>query len=389
MPKTTPKQRYDLRDSPFFNLKSRKKLAELLQTSTRTLAQLSVSSELYSRCWKHKLSDVWLKSAPPPIQTESYRPIDIPIPRLKKIQSRVANLLARIQTPNFLFSPVKGRSYVDNAAHHIGSNAFWLLDVADYFPSCSANNVARFFRRDLSCSPDVTAILVRLITLGGCLPQGSPCSPILAYYCNRPMWLAIECQTKTADCKLSLYADDITISGGIVPKKLIWEIKKNYSRKWTSPQTVKRGQSYQSTCRYYRGDRKERQDTYTKSSTKETSRIKTRACHYKKFAPANTAKKPDCWESCTTSPSRAGLPARTSRVMSPTLKNRRTILVHTGIILKWARRFPMRWRPVRRVCLCWSLLPRPRVAISPVRLSELHTRICSIFVLDISFQLVY
>jgi hypothetical protein len=226
MPKTTPKQRYDLRDSPFFNLKSRKKLAELLQTSTRTLAQLSVSSELYSRCWKHKLSDVWLKSAPPPIQTESYRPIDIPIPRLKKIQSRVANLLARIQTPNFLFSPVKGRSYVDNAAHHIGSNAFWLLDVADYFPSCSANNVARFFRRDLSCSPDVTAILVRLITLGGCLPQGSPCSPILAYYCNRPMWLAIECQTKTADCKLSLYADDITISGGIVPKKLIWEIKK-------------------------------------------------------------------------------------------------------------------------------------------------------------------
>ena len=132
----------------------------------------------------------------------------------------------RVEPPDFLFSPVKGRSYVQNAAHHVGSRAFWLLDVANYFPSCTANNVARFFHRDLECSPDVTAVLVKITTFGGCLPQGSPCSPILAYYLNRPMWLAVQKCVEQSGCKLSVYADDITVSGEIVLKSVIWEIKK-------------------------------------------------------------------------------------------------------------------------------------------------------------------
>lgn len=40
------------------------------------------------------------------------------------------------------------------------------------------------------------------------------------------MWLSIEQCVQQAGCKLSLYADDITISGDIVRKSLIWEIKK-------------------------------------------------------------------------------------------------------------------------------------------------------------------
>jgi hypothetical protein len=142
------------------------------------------------------------------------------------MQGRIGDLLGRVKAPEFLFSPVKGRSYVENAAHHKEAKAFWLLDVADYFPSCSANNVARFFHRELECSRDVTAVLVHLATLGGCLPQGSPCSPILAYYSNSHIWLAVEKLVRAKGCKLSLYADDITISGDIVPKALIWEIKK-------------------------------------------------------------------------------------------------------------------------------------------------------------------
>ena len=146
------------------------------------------------------------------------------------MQPRVWALLGRISPPDFLFSPVKGRSYVDNAAHHIGSNAFWLLDVADYFPNCTANNVARFFRRDLECSRDVTAVLVRISTHQGCLPQGSPCSPILAYFSNRPMWDEIDQLVRETGCKISLYADDITISGGIVRRETIWKVKQTVYR---------------------------------------------------------------------------------------------------------------------------------------------------------------
>ncbi len=231
MPKTQPEEGYQLKDSPFFRLRNRKQLAKLLRVSADTLGEISHRNDLYVRRWKHKkLKDdekgAWLKHPPTPEQAENYRPIDIPDLQLKTMQGRIGDLLGRVKAPDFLFSPVKGRSYVENAAHHKGAKAFWLLDVADYFPSCSANNVARFFQRELECSPDVTAVLVHVVTLGGCLPQGSPCSPILAYYSNSHIWLAVDKLVKSRGCKLSLYVDDITISGVIVPKALIWEIKK-------------------------------------------------------------------------------------------------------------------------------------------------------------------
>lgn len=183
MPKTQHNPGYQLKDSPLYRLRSRKKLTDLLRVSAHTLEEMSHRDDLYVRRWKHKkLKDdekgAWLKHPPTPELAQNYRPIDIPDPRLKVMQGRVSDLLGRIKAPDFLFSPVRGRSYVENAAHHKDAKAFWLLDVANYFPSCSANNVARFFHRELECSPDVTAILVHLATWGGSLPQGSPCSQI-------------------------------------------------------------------------------------------------------------------------------------------------------------------------------------------------------------------
>ena len=145
MPKAPVRGGYGLKDSPFYRLPSRKKLADLLHASRGTLVSVAADEDLYVRFWKHKKHDQWLKHEPSGDLASKYRPIDIPDPRLKAMQSRIAMLLGRIQPPDFLFSPVRGRSYVDNAAQHIGANAFWLLDVADYFPSCTANNVARFF----------------------------------------------------------------------------------------------------------------------------------------------------------------------------------------------------------------------------------------------------
>lgn len=216
---------YTLRDSPFFRLRTRKKLAELLQISEAAIADLSSRTDLYERRWKHKKEEKWLREKPSAEISQHYRPIDIPDGGLKAIQSRIAKLLGRITPPDWLFSPVKGRSYVNNAACHRGARAFWLLDIADYFPSCTANNVAHFFRSKFECSLDVTAILVRLTTWQQCLPQGSPCSPILAYFSNLDMWSEIAGSVSRAGLRHSVYADDITISGPIIRKNVIWEIK--------------------------------------------------------------------------------------------------------------------------------------------------------------------
>ncbi|ULJ77776.1 reverse transcriptase family protein [Rhizobium sp. C104] len=218
---------HKIEDSALFNVSTRKKLANVLMCSLPLLKAVEGLDVRYKKRWKRKDSDTapWLTQPPPPDQATQYRPIDIPVDQLKKLQARIADLLSRIETPPFLCSPVKGVSYVDNAGRHVNNRAFWLLDIADYFPNCSADRVAWFFGTIMKCAPDVTAVLVSLTTDMNRLPQGSPCSPILAYYSNMKMWHDVATLVAGAGCILSVYADDITISGKTVPGSLIWQVK--------------------------------------------------------------------------------------------------------------------------------------------------------------------
>ena len=72
----------------------------------------------------------------------------------------------------------------------------------------------------------MAAIIRGLVTRKNSLPQGSPCSPILAYLCYVDMWEEISRIVENAGCTLSVYADDLTISGETVPETAVWEIKK-------------------------------------------------------------------------------------------------------------------------------------------------------------------
>ena len=82
----------------------------------------------------------------------------------------------------------------------------------------------------MNCSSDVAVILKNIVTKDGALPQGSPCSPILAYLCYVDMWEEIEKIVDDEKCRLSVYADDLTISGKVVPEKIIWRIKQTLHR---------------------------------------------------------------------------------------------------------------------------------------------------------------
>jgi len=204
---------YSERDSPFFRLRSKNKLASLLFSSPAKLRELSNGTDYYHEFQKEK-------------KDGSLRDLAAPRDDLKRVQRRIADLLKRIAPPDYLFSPVPGRSYVDNAARHLGARAIRLLDIEDFFPSCTANKVIWFFHKRLECAPDVSAMLRGIVTRNDALPQGSPCSPILAYLCYVDMWDEIEDLVANNGCRLSVYADDLTISGDVVPERVIWEIKK-------------------------------------------------------------------------------------------------------------------------------------------------------------------
>ena len=127
MPKKADKYHGE-RQSPFFRLRSRANLASLLYVGPAKLSALASEPDPYFQFTKPKPSG-------------GIREISAPRDDLKAVQARIADLLRRIAPPDYLFAPVARRSYVDNAAAHLGAHSIRLLDIEDFFPSCTANLV--------------------------------------------------------------------------------------------------------------------------------------------------------------------------------------------------------------------------------------------------------
>ena len=204
---------YELNQSPFFRLRSKSKLADLLQSSKRKMISLAKSDKPYQRWPKKKASG-------------GVREIAAPRGDLSALQSRISDLLGRVEKPAYLFAPRKGVSYVDNAAAHLISSEIVTIDIKDFFANCSSNYVKLFFLNKMECSPDVAAILTELSTLEGRLPQGSPASPVLSFLSYQDMWDEISQLCQKSGCMFSLYIDDITISGRSVPGRLVWQVRR-------------------------------------------------------------------------------------------------------------------------------------------------------------------
>ena len=203
---------YPLHQCALYALKSRKQLAARLDRSLPYLTSRSGKSSLY-------------RERDEPKKSGGTRLIEAPRPDLKAVQRRIADLLQRVAPPDYLFSPVKGRSYLENALVHQHAHTIKLLDINDYFGNCLAKSVQTFFRKHLKCQPDVAYLLTGLTCRNGHLPQGSPASPILSFYSAFDMWNEICELVEAADCRMSLYVDDITISGDVVPERLVFEVK--------------------------------------------------------------------------------------------------------------------------------------------------------------------
>lgn len=217
--------RYDYNQSPFYKLTTKKKLAALLKLSLEDLNDLQGLATPYRRAWLHKTEKQWLNNEPAMEQAKNYRPIDLPDERLKKAQKIIETHLARITVGANVYSPVKGRSYVDNAAAHRGAKSVYSMDVENYFPNTSRSKVIGFFRRMMCCPEDVAVIIANLVTKDDGLPQGSPCSPVLAYHSNREMWDEITELATSKGCFSTIYADDLTMSGDVVPQELVYSVR--------------------------------------------------------------------------------------------------------------------------------------------------------------------
>ncbi len=166
------------------------------------------------------------------------RLIEAPREELKAIQKQIKQILGQIVVPPNVFSGVKGRSYVDNAVMHTGSNRrnLFKIDLTAFFPSISRETVYHFFCEDLCCSPDVAEALTNLTTIdlektrANCLDEiyyfldakgvscrnhlisGAPTSQIMSYLVNHDMFDEMQKVSDDNGVIMTVYVDDVTFS---------------------------------------------------------------------------------------------------------------------------------------------------------------------------------
>jgi RNA-directed DNA polymerase len=172
-----------------------------LRTSREELDQIIANLPACYRQWNHT-------------KNGKTRPICEPLGRLKIILRNLNSLLQRIHFPSNAHGGIRGRSTRSNALPHIWRQRLFTTDVKDFFPSISGRRVYHLFSNTLECTPDVARYLTLLTTFKGCLPQGSPTSPVIANLVARPLACRLETLSRTTCTHITTFVDDIAVSGG-------------------------------------------------------------------------------------------------------------------------------------------------------------------------------
>ena len=203
---------YPLNQSPFYKVTSPRRLAEDVFGVDAAALQ-----ELVDRPANYRIFDIK--------QNGKLRKVEEPKPELQSLHKRASILLARIETPDYLHSAIKGRSYLSNARAHLESPGLIKVDVRKFFQSVKRVTVADFFRRHMLCAPDVAGMLAKLLTIDGHLPTGSAVSPILSYYAHKDMFDEIEALANTHGLKMTCYVDDMCLSGAAARRWILFQVR--------------------------------------------------------------------------------------------------------------------------------------------------------------------
>jgi hypothetical protein len=208
---------YELTDSSLYKIKSKTKLLSVLLLEKEHLPQLKASIGDY-----HIFNEQGKNGKP--------RTIEKPNHFLDKIQSRIASLLCRVKTPEFIHSGTKKRSHVSNAKIHANTEKTFTTDIKSFFPSTTREMVFNFFYKKMDCAPDVAELLTKICTCNDHVPTGSRISMPLSYWANESMFTEISNLSESHGITMTLYVDDITFSGNSVNRLFISTVKKIISR---------------------------------------------------------------------------------------------------------------------------------------------------------------
>jgi len=214
-----PRKSYALNQCALYKTRSKRRLAQILGVNVSDLLRLSADDGNF------EVFELEAQVCEFTRTTRKARWVQNPVSDLKAVLARVTKLLSRIELPDYCHGATPGRSYRSNAQAHVGARSVATFDLKDFFPSTTSKQVFRFFHKDLQCAPDVAGLLTDLCTYKRALPTGAPSSPILAYWANRDLFETVDQRGKALQLKLSVYIDDITLSGDVIPRSLSEQVE--------------------------------------------------------------------------------------------------------------------------------------------------------------------
>jgi retron-type reverse transcriptase len=147
-----------------------------------------------------------------PKRSGGVRNLAVPAPTLKQLQRKLLRrVFGKLRAHPAAFGFERGRSIVDHAGQHNDSDVVVKFDLCDFFTSTSAARVEAYFRT-LGWNDEASALLTKLCTWQGSLPQGAPTSPRLSNLVNHGLDARLAGVAASLGGTYSRYADDLTFS---------------------------------------------------------------------------------------------------------------------------------------------------------------------------------
>lgn len=161
------------------------------------------------------------------------REISAPMDELKSIQSALSQLLLDCidalnvinkRKANLSHGFARNRSIITNASVHKNQKNVLNIDLKDFFGNFNFGRVRGFFIKNFGFElhKDVATTIAKIACYQNSLPQGSPCSPVIANLIAHTLDIRLALLAKKYSCTYSRYADDITFSTRLksIPKQL-------------------------------------------------------------------------------------------------------------------------------------------------------------------------
>ncbi|MBB1140897.1 retron St85 family RNA-directed DNA polymerase [Myroides sp. WP-1] len=160
-----------------------------------------------------------------PKKLGGFRTILAPYPALMDMQNWIyKNILNDVKIHPCAQGFTNKKSIVTNAKIHINQKEFLKIDLENFFPTITINQVINVFK-NLGYTHKVSFYLASICCYNKNLPQGAPTSPILSNIIALTLDKRLFALAQKFNLKYTRYADDLAFSGDEINLKHIDYIK--------------------------------------------------------------------------------------------------------------------------------------------------------------------